>query len=127
MIFLYAFKHDAEVAYPYDKAAYKPLVIPPPVVVSEYVETPKVAQNEAVAFSGVWDRLAQCESGGRWNVNTGNGYYGGLQFNLSTWQSNGGTGYPHENSREEQIRVAENLRARRGFSPWPACAAKLGL
>lgn len=75
----------------------------------------------------VWDRLAQCESGGNWAINTGNGYYGGLQFNLQTWQSNGGTGYPHQNSREEQIRVAENLRANRGFAPWPACSAKLGL
>jgi Transglycosylase-like domain len=75
----------------------------------------------------VWDSLAQCESGGNWAINTGNGYYGGLQFLLSTWQANGGSGYPHENSREEQIRVAENLRASSGFSPWPSCAAQLGL
>jgi LysM repeat protein len=76
---------------------------------------------------GVWDRLAACESGGNWAINTGNGYYGGLQFNLGTWQSNGGNGYPHQASKAEQIRVAENLRAARGFSPWPACSAKLGL
>ncbi len=75
----------------------------------------------------VWDDLAQCESGGDWSINTGNGYYGGLQFLLSTWQANGGSGYPHENSREEQIRVAENLRAQAGFSPWPSCASQLGL
>lgn len=80
-----------------------------------------------VSGSGVWDRLAQCESGGRWNANTGNGYYGGLQFNLSTFQSNGGSGNPANASREEQIRVAENIRSKRGFSPWPACARKLGL
>lgn len=76
---------------------------------------------------GVWDRLAQCESGGNWSINTGNGYYGGLQFNLGTWQANGGQGYPHQASKAEQIRVAENLRAARGFQPWPACSARLGL
>jgi Transglycosylase-like domain/Putative peptidoglycan binding domain len=75
----------------------------------------------------VWDSLAQCESGGDWHISTGNGYYGGLQFLLSTWQAYGGSGYPHENSREEQIRVAENLRADAGWSPWPACSDALGL
>jgi peptidoglycan hydrolase-like protein with peptidoglycan-binding domain len=75
----------------------------------------------------VWDRLAQCESGGNWSINTGNGYYGGLQFLASTWRANGGTGLPHQNSREEQIRVAENLRSQAGFAPWPACSRKLGL
>jgi hypothetical protein len=81
-------------------------------------------------FSGggtVWDRLAQCESGGNWSINTGNGYYGGLQFLASTWRANGGSGLPHQNSREEQIRVAEHLRAQAGFAPWPACSRKLGL
>jgi hypothetical protein len=75
----------------------------------------------------VWDRLAQCESGGNWSINTGNGYYGGLQFLPSTWRSAGGSGMPHQASREEQIRVAENLRAQAGFRPWPQCAARLGL
>lgn len=75
----------------------------------------------------VWDRLAQCESGGNWSINTGNGYYGGLQFNLQTWHAYGGTGYPNEHSRETQIAVAERLRSARGFQPWPACARKLGL
>ena len=87
---------------------------------------PSAPPNYAPGDS-VWDRLAQCESGGNWAINTGNGYYGGLQFNLGTWQSNGGSGYPHENSREQQIAVAERLRAARGFNPWPACADKLGL
>lgn len=81
----------------------------------------------AAPTGSVWDRLAQCESGGNWAINTGNGYYGGLQFDLQTWHANGGSGYPHQNSRAEQIRVAENLRAARGFAPWPACSAKLGL
>jgi hypothetical protein len=78
----------------------------------------------------VWDTLAQCESGGNWAINTGNGYYGGLQFNLGTWQGYGGgefAEYPHLATREQQIIVAERLHAARGFAPWPACSAKLGL
>jgi uncharacterized protein YabE (DUF348 family) len=84
-----------------------------------------------VAFasgSTVWDRIAQCESGGNWAINTGNGYYGGLQFNLSTWHSYGGSGYPNQNSREAQIAVAERVRAATGgYGSWPGCASKLGL
>jgi resuscitation-promoting factor RpfB len=83
-----------------------------------------------VSGAAVWDRLAQCESGGNWAINTGNGYYGGLQFGLGTWAGYGGTAYasrPDLASREEQIAVAERLRAARGYAPWPACAAKLGL
>ncbi len=79
---------------------------------------------------GVWDQLAQCESGGNWAINTGNGYYGGLQFSLGTWAAYGGGSYaprPDLASREEQIAVAERLRAARGYAPWPACASKLGL
>ena len=76
---------------------------------------------------GVWDRLAQCESSGNWSINTGNGYYGGLQFTLSTWRAYGGTGYPHQNSRAEQIRVAENVLAGQGWGAWPACSRRLGL
>lgn len=87
----------------------------------------KAARAPSVASGSVWDRLAQCESGGNWSINTGNGYYGGLQFNLQTWQAYGGTGYPHQHSRETQIAVAERLRAARGFQPWPACSRKLGL
>ena len=76
----------------------------------------------------VWDSLAQCESGGNWAINTGNGYYGGLQFNLGTWQSYGGTGLPSENSRETQIAVATKLRdASGGYGAWPACSSSLGL
>ena len=77
---------------------------------------------------GVWDRLAECESGGNWSINTGNGYYGGLQFSLSTWQAFGGSGYPHQNSKAEQIRIATLVRdARGGYGDWPACASSLGL
>ena len=78
--------------------------------------------------STVWDALARCESGGNWAINTGNGYYGGLQFSLSTWRAYGGPGYPHQQSRETQIAIAEKLRAATGgFGSWPGCAAKLGL
>jgi len=75
--------------------------------------------------SGInWDGIAQCESTNNWSINTGNGYYGGLQFDIPTWNSAGGSAYaarPDQASREEQIAVAENLAASRGTSPW-ACA-----
>lgn len=77
--------------------------------------------------TSIWDRLADCESGGNWSINTGNGYYGGLQFTLSTWQGVGGSGYPHQASREEQIARGQILQARSGWGQWPACASKLGL
>ncbi|WP_316519973.1 transglycosylase family protein [Kitasatospora brasiliensis] len=73
-----------------------------------------------------WDRVAACESSGNWRINTGNGYYGGLQFDQPTWRENGGLGYaPRADlaSREEQIAVAEQLADRRGLSPWPVCGA----
>jgi resuscitation-promoting factor RpfB len=85
----------------------------------------------ATNFGGgntVWDRLAQCESGGNWATNTGNGYYGGLQFNLGTWRSYGGSGLPSNASRETQIAIATKLRdAAGGYGAWPGCAASLGL
>ncbi len=88
-------------------------------------------QEAAPNFAGgstVWDALAQCESGGNWAINTGNGYYGGLQFSLSTWRAYGGPGYPHQQSRETQIAIATKLRdASGGYGAWPSCSAKLGL
>jgi resuscitation-promoting factor RpfA len=73
-----------------------------------------------------WDAVAQCESGGNWNTNTGNGYYGGLQFTPGTWKANGGTGSAHNASREEQIRVAENVLKTQGIGAWPVCGKKSG-
>jgi hypothetical protein len=73
-----------------------------------------------------WDAIAECESGGNWAINTGNGYYGGLQFSPATWQSNGGTGMPHQASREEQIRVAETVLRTQGIGAWPTCGKKAG-
>ena len=68
-----------------------------------------------------WNKIAKCESGGRWHINTGNGYYGGLQFNLGTWRSVKGQQFaskPHKASKAEQITVANRLHAKRGFQPW---------
>ena len=90
----------------------------------------KEAPSEPNFASGgtVWDSLAQCESGGNWAINTGNGYYGGLQFSLSTWQAYGGAGLPSNASRETQIAIATKLRdATGGYGSWPACSAELGL
>ncbi|MER7987048.1 transglycosylase family protein [Streptomyces noursei] len=84
---------------------------------------------EAVS-SGTWDRLAQCESGGNWRIDTGNGFSGGLQFGHTTWRSFGGRGYAQRASRasrEQQIQVAERVLARQGWGAWPACSASLGL
>jgi uncharacterized protein YabE (DUF348 family) len=81
----------------------------------------------SVPNGSVWDRLAQCEAGGNWSINTGNGFYGGLQFTLQTWNAFGGSGMPHHASREEQIRVAEKVQASQGWGAWPACSSKLGL
>jgi uncharacterized protein YabE (DUF348 family) len=97
----------------------------------EKVGTKERPAEPTANFAGgntVWDRLAQCESGGNWATNTGNGYYGGLQFNVGTWRSYGGTGYPHQASRETQIAIATKVRdASGGYGAWPACAASLGL
>ncbi len=82
------------------------------------------------ASSNTWDRLAQCESGQRWDANTGNGYYGGLQFSAGTWLAYGGAQFAdkaHRATRQEQITVAERLLADRGWGPWPACSTKLKL
>lgn len=88
------------------------------------------AANAAVPASApasTWDSLAQCESGGNWGINTGNGYAGGLQFSPSTWAAYGGAGSAANASREQQIAVAEKVQAGQGWGAWPACAAKLGL
>jgi resuscitation-promoting factor RpfB len=83
--------------------------------------------SSSTSSDSVWDRLAECESGGNWSINTGNGFYGGLQFSLSTWRAYGGTGMPHEASREEQIAVAERVQDEQGWGAWPACTSKLGI
>ncbi|OFI37642.1 transglycosylase [Arthrobacter sp. SW1] len=81
----------------------------------------------AATSTTVWDQLAQCESGGNWSINTGNGFSGGLQFTPSTWAAYGGTGAPENATREQQIAVAERVQAGQGWGAWPACSAQLGL
>src|SRR3954471_19332327 len=92
---------------------------------------PTLSAGAAQAASGsTWDRLAQCESGGNWSINTGNGFSGGLQFTPSTWRAYGGTAYAssaYKASRNAQIAVAERVLAGQGWGAWPACSAKLGL
>ncbi len=73
-----------------------------------------------------WDAIAQCESSGNWNTNTGNGYYGGLQFTQSTWKAYGGTGSAANASRDEQIAVAERVLQGQGIGAWPVCGKKGG-
>ena len=89
-----------------------------------------LAPAAAAAPDSDWDRLAQCEAGGNWSINTGNGYHGGLQFSPSTWAAYGGTQYApyaYQATREQQIAVAEKTLAGQGWGAWPACSARLGL
>ena len=90
-------------------------------------EAPEAPAANFASGGTVWDQIAQCESGGNWAANTGNGYYGGLQFNPGTWSAYGGSGMPHENSREQQIAVAERVAAAEGgYGAWPHCGAQFG-
>jgi len=89
-----------------------------------------LAPAAAAAPDSDWDRLAQCEAGGNWQINTGNGYHGGLQFSPSTWNAYGGqqfAPYAYQATREQQIAVAEKTLAGQGWGAWPACSARLGL
>lgn len=84
----------------------------------------------AAAPSDVWDRVAACESGGNWNISTGNGFHGGLQFTASSWRAAGGTRYasmPHKASKSQQIAAAKNLLRMQGPGAWPVCSKKAGL
>ncbi|MEX0429460.1 ubiquitin-like domain-containing protein [Nocardioides sp. DS6] len=95
-----------------------------PRIVKVGTKARPVTTNYASGNSA-WDRIAECESGGNWAANTGNGYYGGLQFNLSTWHAYGGSGRPDQNSRAAQIAVAERVRAAEGgYGAWPVCGAR---
>jgi len=89
-----------------------------------------LAGHAAAAPDADWDKLAQCESGGNWGINTGNGFQGGLQFSPSTWHSFGGGEYassPEHASRDQQISVAEKVLATQGWGAWPSCSSHLGL
>lgn len=86
------------------------------------------AGNASAATVSQWDTVAQCESGGNWSINTGNGYYGGLQFSASTWAAYGGTQYAataDQASKSQQISVAEKVLASQGKGAWPVCGTGL--
>ena len=86
------------------------------------------AGNASAATASEWDTVAQCESGGNWSINTGNGYYGGLQFSASTWAAYGGTQYAaqaNQASKSQQIAVAEKVLASQGKGAWPVCGTGL--
>ncbi len=95
---------------------FDPNVPPPPA--------PDAPPPPVKAYSVNWDAIAQCESGGNWAISTGNGFAGGLQFTSSTWHANGGSGSPAGASREEQIRVAENVLHSQGIGAWPVCGRR---
>jgi resuscitation-promoting factor RpfE len=94
--------------------------VPPPPPAPDAPPPPPVHK----AYSVNWDAIAQCESGGNWGISTGNGFSGGLQFTSSTWHANGGSGSPAGASREEQIRVAENVLHSQGIGAWPVCGRR---
>jgi len=83
--------------------------------------------HSSAASNTVWDKIAQCESGGNWHINTGNGFYGGLQFSLSTWHGYGGSGLPSNHSRTEQIAIGKRVQSSQGWGAWPTCSARVGL
>ncbi len=108
------------------------------IAAEEEAERRRIAEEEAARQAAqeeqyptnrlsTWEALAQCESNGNWSINTGNGYYGGLQFLPETWWAVGGSGYPHQASKAEQIRRGEILQQRYGWGQWPACSRALGL
>lgn len=109
-----------EVAQRLDGVAGEVSVIPDP-------RAPHAVTPHPPAGDTVWDVLAMCESSGDWQANTGNGFYGGLQFLPESWWLVGGGGLPHEASREEQIHRAELLLARQGWKAWPVCSVRVGL
>lgn len=91
---------------------------------------PKAPAAAAVPGNTVWDQLVQCEATGNWAINTGNGFYGGLQFTQQTWEGFGGTAFaPRADlaTREQQIAIAEKVQAAQGWGAWPACTSKMGL
>ncbi len=96
------------------------------VIAGVAVGAPLALSSSFASADPNWDAIAACESGGNWSTNTGNGYYGGLQFTQGTWTANGGSGNPANASREEQIRVANNVLRSQGIGAWPVCGKKGG-
>ena len=106
------------------------LALPAIALTATALLQPALTAAPADAASRPWDRLAHCESGGRWHVSTGNGYYGGLQFSAGTWRAFGGGKYAplaHQASRTQQIRIAERVQNAQGWGAWPSCSRQIGL
>ncbi len=110
-------------------AAAKQTVATNPAADTQPITAPQqVAATAPSAGDGsVWDGIAACESGGNWAINTGNGFYGGLQFTMSSWAAVGGSGNPASASREEQIARGAMLQARQGWNAWPVCSHRAGV
>jgi resuscitation-promoting factor RpfE len=111
-------------APPAPDAAPAPDAPPPPAPPADDAPAPEPEKPVHKAYSVNWDAIAACESGGNWGISTGNGYSGGLQFTPSTWRANGGSGSANGASREEQIRVAENVLRTQGIGAWPVCGRR---
>lgn len=99
-----------------------PTMTPTPTL-SPVPTKPPVDPNE----NSIWEKIADCETHGNWSSDTGNGYYGGLQFSQGAWNSVGGSGLPSQASKDEQIARGKMLQAKRGWGVWGACARSLGL
>jgi hypothetical protein len=99
----------------------------PPAAPVAASQPTNLSQVTTIPNNSAWTELAACESGGNWATNTGNGFYGGLQFTLSSWQAMGGTGLPSDASEAQQIAIAQKLQSDQGWGAWPVCSMKLGL
>src|SRR4051794_41485045 len=94
------------------------------------VPTLVIGSPANAAAMKTWNRLAKCESGGRWHINTHNGYYGGLQISGGTWRAFGGrkyAGQAHGASKRQQVRVAKRIKNRQGWGAWPTCSRRIGV
>jgi Transglycosylase-like domain len=100
---------------------------PAPVDPANAAPAAPAAPADTATPAANWDKVAACETGGDWNINTGNVYYGGLQFNASTWRDYGGQGLPHQASKATQIAIGEKVLAKQGWDAWPVCSRKAGL
>jgi hypothetical protein len=94
------------------------------IIAGAFVVAPLALATGTANADVNWDAVAACESCGNWGTATGNGYYGGLQFTMGTWHANGGQGSPAQASRDEQIRVAENVLRSQGIRAWPVCGRR---
>jgi hypothetical protein len=111
----------------YNNSIQKKTIVKPAARAKSTPSSAKPAKTKSntkqFSYAGVWDRLAMCESSGNWQINSGNGYYGGLQFKLSSWQAVGGDGLPHQASKHEQILRGQKLKKFRAGMPGLNAAA----